>query len=67
MVKYSKWFIVTDRRCNMNKMVETFKNMYLDSISMGRGFIYGFILVGLLILIGGTLLYGILFLRNLIF
>ena len=51
----------------MNKMVETFKNMYLDSISMGRGFIYGFILVGLLILIGGTLLYGILFLRNLIF
>lgn len=51
----------------MNKLVETFNNMFLDSVSMGKGFIYGFMLVGLLILIGGALLYGILFLRNLVF
>ncbi|WP_391207303.1 hypothetical protein [Psychrobacillus sp. L4] len=51
----------------MNKMVETFKNMFLDSVSMVKGLIYGFVMIGLLILIGGTLLYGILFLRNLIF
>ncbi|PUB08303.1 hypothetical protein C8K15_13615 [Paenisporosarcina sp. OV554] len=51
----------------MNKMVATFKNMFLDSFSMGKGFIYGFIMVGLLILIGFALFYGILFLRNLIF
>jgi len=51
----------------MNKVVETFKNMFLDSVSMGKGFIYGFMLVGLLILIGGAFLYGILFIRNLVF
>ncbi|MEK4244397.1 hypothetical protein MKZ20_03530 [Psychrobacillus sp. FSL K6-2684] len=51
----------------MNKAVETFKNMFLDLVSMGKGLVYGFVMIGLLILIGGALLYGILFLRNLIF
>jgi len=48
-------------------MVETFKNMFLDLFSMGKGFIYGFIMVGLFILIVTVLLYGILFLKNLYF
>ena len=51
----------------MNKMVETFKGMFLDLVSMGKGFIYGFVSVGLLILICDALLDGILLLRNLIF
>jgi hypothetical protein len=51
----------------VNKMVDTFKNMFFDLVSMGKGFIYGFIMVGLFILIVGALIYGILFLRNLIF
>lgn len=51
----------------MNKMVATFKNMSLDLFSMRKGLMYGFIMVGLLIIIGFALFYGILFLRNLIF
>lgn len=51
----------------MNKTVEAFKNMFLDLVSMGKGLVYGFVMIGLLILIGCALLYGILFLRNLIF
>ena len=51
----------------MNKMVSNFKNMTLDLFSMSKGFMDGFIMVGLLIIIGFALFYGILFLRNLIF
>ncbi|WP_197282665.1 hypothetical protein [Bacillus sp. FJAT-18017] len=50
----------------MSKVVDTFKNMFLDLFSMGKGFVYGFIMVGLFI--GGctALIYGFLFLKNLI-
>lgn len=51
----------------MNKVLCTFKNAFLDLFSMGKGFIYGFVMVGLFIVIGGALLFGILFLKNLIF
>jgi hypothetical protein len=58
-------FIV--RRVIMCKVIDTYKNMLLDLFSMGKGFIYGFVMVGLFIVIGGTLLYGFLFLKNLIY
>ena len=51
----------------MNKVFGTFKNMFLDLFSMGKGFVYGFVVVGLFIVIGGALIYGFLFLKNLIF
>ncbi|XXM72337.1 hypothetical protein ACQ0QQ_00080 [Lysinibacillus sphaericus] len=49
----------------MNSIVEGIKNMFLDIFAMGKGFIYGFVMVALLILVGGALLFGILYLRNL--
>ncbi|MEA3319526.1 MAG: hypothetical protein U9Q88_05820 [Bacillota bacterium] len=51
----------------MKTLVDGIKNMFLDIVAMGKGLIYGFVMVGLLILVGGALLYGILYIRNLIF
>jgi hypothetical protein len=48
----------------MKTIVEGIKNMFLDIFAMGKGFIYGFVMVALLILAGGALLFGILYLRN---
>ncbi len=46
--------------------MDTIKNIFLDLTSMIKGFAYGFFMVGLFILIAGGLLYGVLFLRNLL-
>ncbi|NMH74567.1 hypothetical protein HF078_15885 [Bacillus sp. RO2] len=51
----------------MKKLVDGTKNMFLDISAMGKGLVYGFVMVALLILVAGVLLYGILYLRNLIF
>ncbi|MCA1032878.1 hypothetical protein LCL95_17855 [Bacillus timonensis] len=51
----------------MSKVLDIFKNMFLDLFSMGKGFLYGFIMVGLFIVIGGALFYGILYFKNLMF
>ncbi|WP_188048686.1 hypothetical protein [Bacillus sp. CH30_1T] len=51
----------------MKTLLDGVKNIFLDLFAMGKGFIYGFAMVALLVLIGGALLYGILYLRNLIF
>ena len=45
----------------MDKIIDTLKNMFLDLLSMGKGFLYGFIMVGLFILIVGALLSLILY------
>jgi len=31
----------------MKKLLNIFKNMFLDIFSMGKGFIYGFLMIGL--------------------
>lgn len=41
----------------MNKVFGTFKNMFLDLFSMGKGFVYGFVMVGLSILIYGAYIW----------
>ncbi|MBU8907513.1 hypothetical protein [Desertibacillus haloalkaliphilus] len=51
----------------MVKIVDLIKNMFLDLLSMGKGFVYGFVMVGLFIVICGALLYAILYLKNVIF
>lgn len=51
----------------MNKIINTFINMFLDLVSMGKGFLYGFIMISLFILIGGALLGGILYVKYLLF
>lgn len=51
----------------MARIAELFKNMFLDLFSMGKGFVYGFVMVGLFILIGGVLIYGGLYLKNVVF
>ncbi|WP_322421751.1 hypothetical protein [Jeotgalibacillus haloalkalitolerans] len=51
----------------MVKVVDTFKNMFLDLFSMGKGFVYGFVMVGLFIIICGVLIYGALYLKNVVF
>ena len=51
----------------MNKIIDILKNMFLDLFSMGKGFLYGFIMVGLFILIVGALLSVILYVKYLIF
>lgn len=48
----------------MKAIINGFKHMFLDLFAMGKGFIYGFVMVALLILVGGSLLYGVLYLRN---
>jgi hypothetical protein len=49
----------------MKTLTDGIKNMILDLFAMGKGFIYGFVMVAMLTLVGGALLYGILYLRNL--
>ncbi|WP_407270267.1 hypothetical protein [Radiobacillus sp. PE A8.2] len=51
----------------MSKLLSGFKNMFLDLFSMGKGFTYGFVMVGLFVVICGVLIYGFLYLRNLFF
>ncbi len=34
----------------MSKVLDTFKNMFLDVFSMGKGFVYGFVMVALYLL-----------------
>ena len=51
----------------MKTILERIQNIFLDLFAMGKGFIYGFFMVALLILVGGALLYGFLYIRNLIF
>ncbi len=41
--------------------------MFLDMFAMGKGFVYGFVMVGLFVILGGGLIVGILYLKNLIF
>ncbi|WP_179194739.1 hypothetical protein [Bacillus sp. EAC] len=50
----------------MYKILGTLKNMLLDLISMGKGFIYGFAMVGLLVVISSAILYGILYIKNIV-
>ncbi|SFF97333.1 hypothetical protein SAMN05216353_11670 [Halobacillus alkaliphilus] len=50
----------------MQFIFKSIKNMFLDLISMIRGFTYGFLMVGLFILVVGTLIYGILYLKNIV-
>jgi hypothetical protein len=51
----------------MSKVIDILNNMVLDLFSMGKGFVYGFVMVGLFIVVFGALIYGFLFLKNLIF
>ncbi|MDV2884819.1 hypothetical protein RYX45_06490 [Alkalihalophilus pseudofirmus] len=51
----------------MFRVVDGFKNMFLDLFSMGKGFLYGFVMIGLLIVIVTTLIYGMILLYNLLF
>ena len=48
----------------MGKVIDILKNMFLDLLSMGKGFLYGFIMVGLFIFIVGALLGVILYVIN---
>lgn len=59
--------VIGFRGKTMNKVIDTFKNMFFDLFSMGKGFLYGFIMVSLFIVIIGVVLYGILYLKNFIF
>ena len=52
------------RRIVMGKVIDILKNMFLDLLSMGKGFLYGFIMVGLFIFIVGALLGVILYVIN---
>ncbi|WP_226665214.1 hypothetical protein [Metabacillus litoralis] len=51
----------------MRKIIDIFKNIFLDLFSMGKGFVYGFLMVGLFIITCAALIYGGLFLKNLFF
>jgi hypothetical protein len=51
----------------MFRVVDGFKNMFLDLFSMGKGFLYGFVMIGLFIVIGTTLIYGTILLYNLLY
>ena len=51
----------------MQILLNTVKNIISDLFAMGKGYIYGFVMVGLLVFIGGALLYGVLFVRNIMF
>ncbi|MGG0179122.1 hypothetical protein [Gottfriedia acidiceleris] len=51
----------------MKKLLNVFKNMFLDIYSMGKGFIYGFLMIGLLVIIGSVIVYGVLLLKNIKF
>jgi hypothetical protein len=49
----------------MQAIIDSIKGFFLDIMAMGKGFIYGFMMIGLLIAGGTALLYGILWVRNL--
>lgn len=51
----------------MGNLLVSLKDMFLDLFSMGKGLAYGFIMVGLLIMIFGIVIYGVFFIINLIF
>ncbi|EDL66674.1 hypothetical protein BSG1_04940 [Bacillus sp. SG-1] len=51
----------------MKTILEGIQNIFLDLFAMGKGFIYGFFIVALFFLIGGAILYGFLYIPNLIF
>lgn len=48
----------------MSFILRAMKNMALDMFSMVKGFLYGFIMVGLVILLLGGVIYGVLYIRN---
>ncbi|WP_339148868.1 MULTISPECIES: hypothetical protein [unclassified Sutcliffiella] len=49
----------------MQAIIDSIKGFFLDIMAMGKGFIYGFMMIGLLIAGGTALLYEILWVRNL--
>lgn len=49
----------------MQAIIDSIKGIFLDIFAMGKGFIYGFLMIGLLIAGGTALLYGVLWVRNL--
>ncbi|WP_237665010.1 hypothetical protein [Sutcliffiella horikoshii] len=49
----------------MQAIIDSIKGFFLDIFAMGKGFIYGFMMIGLLIVGGTALLYGALWVRNL--
>ncbi len=51
----------------MANLLGSLKDMFLDLFSMGKGFAYGFIMVGLFIVICGAVIYGVFFIKNHIF
>ncbi|WP_199860654.1 hypothetical protein [Oceanobacillus damuensis] len=51
----------------MNKVLDSFRNLFMDLFSAGKGFLYGFTIIGLFLVVGAVLLYGILSLRNFLF
>ncbi|MFA9555771.1 hypothetical protein ACERII_00485 [Evansella sp. AB-rgal1] len=51
----------------LHKVFDGLKNMFLDLVAMGKGFIYGFVMVGLFITICSALIYVFFFLKNAIF
>lgn len=50
----------------MQRILSFYKNIALDLFSMMKGFTYGFFIFGLFLVIMGALLYGILYLKNII-
>ncbi len=51
----------------MYVIVDFFKNLFLDIWAMIKGFVYGFILFSAFVLLGGALLYGFFYLKNVVF
>ncbi|WP_175585165.1 hypothetical protein [Alkalihalophilus pseudofirmus] len=51
----------------MFRVVDGFKNIFLDLFSMGKGFLYRFVMIGLFIVIGTTVIYGMISLYNVLF
>ncbi len=51
----------------MSKLIHFIKDIVLDLLSMFKGFLYGFVMIGLFIVVCAALIYGILFLKNIIF
>ncbi|WP_316571741.1 hypothetical protein [Neobacillus sp. YIM B06451] len=51
----------------MYVIVDFIKNLFLDMWAMVKGFLYGILLFSVLILLGGALLYGFLYLKNVVF
>ncbi|WP_165763688.1 hypothetical protein [Halalkalibacter urbisdiaboli] len=47
--------------------IDILKTMFFDLVSMSKGFIYGFVMVGLFIIVVTVLLYGFLYLKNVFF